>query len=148
MCAKFQPDSDIEEIGRPQSLPSTNHSSNPPRVTLTLPETPPRGSTSRKFHVEVKPPRLSPSQMKQYKHSNESSLKEDPITRVDEVIGEYEQDGHLYYFARYQGGIARKVRVNMFSSSCRRVLRSICSTFLVFRRFVSTKVRILGRRVQ
>ena len=114
MCAQYQPDSDIEEIDRPSSLPPNPRSSNPLRVILKLPKTPPppaRTSTVRKL-VEVKPPRLSSSQLKQYKPANESSLKEDPITRVDEIIGEHEQDGRLYYFARYDGGIARKVRVD------------------------------------
>lgn len=118
MCAQYQPDSDIEEIDKPPSPPLNSRRSNPPRVILKLPKTPPpvRTSTSepRKL-VEVKPPRLSSSQLKQYKPANESSLNKDPITRVDQIIGEHEQGGHLYYFARYDGGIARKVRVKVYS---------------------------------
>jgi hypothetical protein len=62
-----------------------------------------------KRKVFVSLPRLSSERKLLYKPINKSSLSNE--TRVDEVIGEYRQENTLYYFARYDGGIARKVRV-------------------------------------
>jgi len=61
----------------------------------------------RKVFVSV--PRISSERKLLYKPLNKSFLGIE--TRVDEVIGEYHEDDTLYYFARYDGGIARKVRV-------------------------------------
>lgn len=61
-----------------------------------------------KFYVS--PPVLPAAQKRNYVPAKDVlSLKED--ARVDEVIGEYfdEERGH-FYFARYAGGIAHKVR--------------------------------------
>jgi hypothetical protein len=52
-------------------------------------------------------PRISPERKLLYKPLNGAGLQ----ARLDEVIGEYREGNALYYFARYAGGIARKVRV-------------------------------------
>ncbi|KAF5352561.1 hypothetical protein D9756_006063 [Leucocoprinus leucothites] len=54
-------------------------------------------------HVAV--PHLSAERKAQYKSPRESSLL---VPKVDEIIGEYEQEGHLWYFARFKGGIASR----------------------------------------
>jgi chromodomain-helicase-DNA-binding protein 4 len=56
----------------------------------------------------VLPPRLPAAQKKLYNPSNETSLSE---ILVNEVIGEYREGNVLYYYARYDGGIAHRVRV-------------------------------------
>ena len=56
-------------------------------------------------------PRLSAAQKKQYKPPNETSLRAESETHVNEVIGEYREGNVLYYYARYDGGIAHRVRV-------------------------------------
>ena len=62
----------------------------------------------------ILPPRLPAAQKKQYKPPNETSLGPltESETHVDEVIGEYREGNELYYFARYDGGIAHRVRVS------------------------------------
>ena len=59
----------------------------------------------------VLPPRLPAAQKKQYKPPNETSLRAESETYVNEVIGEYREGNVLYYYARYDGGIAHRVRV-------------------------------------
>jgi chromodomain-helicase-DNA-binding protein 4 len=74
-----------------------------------------RGSPSqnpRSFVIE--PPLLAIALKNTYKMSSDTSLKPDDL-KVDEVIGEYHVDGVLYYFARYAGGIAYKVGVDLMS---------------------------------
>jgi hypothetical protein len=56
-------------------------------------------------------PRFSSQRKRLYKPLNEISFGANLQARVDEVIGEYREGDTLYYFARYDGGIARKVRV-------------------------------------
>jgi hypothetical protein len=55
-------------------------------------------------------PRIPPERKLLYKPLNKI-FGADLQARVDEVIGEYCEGNTLYYFARYAGGIARKVRV-------------------------------------
>lgn len=59
----------------------------------------------------VQPPTLPSAQKKQYKSPNETSLRAESETHVNEVIGEYREGNVLYYYARYDGGIAHRVRV-------------------------------------
>lgn len=66
-----------------------------------------RPSNRRPFFIE--PPLLSMEQKKQYKTLPETTLKSEVELAVDEVIGEYREGHNLYYFARYDGGIAHKV---------------------------------------
>lgn len=56
-------------------------------------------------------PRIPAAQKKLYKPANETSLRAKSETYVNEVIGEYREDNVLYYYARYDGGIAHRVRV-------------------------------------
>ncbi|KAF8973574.1 hypothetical protein BDZ97DRAFT_1690769 [Flammula alnicola] len=110
MCAQYQPDPIAEGHERESSSPSgSRNSSKPPKVVLKLPKTP---MPLRNFYVA--PPRLPSAQKRQYKPANESSLKYDSETRVNEVIGEYKDGDSLYYFARYDGGIARKFPATAF----------------------------------
>jgi chromodomain-helicase-DNA-binding protein 4 len=57
--------------------------------------------------------RLPTAQKKQYKPPNETFLRAESETHVNEVIGEYREGDLLYYFARYDGGIAHRVRVSL-----------------------------------
>ena len=66
-------------------------------------------SRSRGFFVLA--PRIPAAQKKQYKPANETSLRAESETHVNEVIGEYREDGVLYYYARCDGGITHRVRV-------------------------------------
>jgi chromodomain-helicase-DNA-binding protein 4 len=59
----------------------------------------------------VLPPRLPAAQKIKYKPTNETSLRAEGVTRVNEVIGEYLESNVLYYYARYDDGIAHRVRV-------------------------------------
>ena len=54
-------------------------------------------------------PRLSIEKKRLYRPFNQTSLGKELETPVDEVIGEYCDRKTLYYFARYDGGIAHKV---------------------------------------
>lgn len=56
-------------------------------------------------------PTLPATQKKQYKPPNETSLRVESETHINEVIGEYREGNVLYYYARYDGGIAHRVRV-------------------------------------
>lgn len=91
------------------SPPESRSSSKPPRVILKL--TPPR-KPSRRFFVE--PPTLPSAEKRQYKRVDESIFNNVFNTRVDEVIGEHTVDKTLYYYARYDGGIAYKACAQMF----------------------------------
>ena len=65
-------------------------------------------SRSRDFFFLL--PRLSAAQKKQYKPPNETSLTETSLPQVNELIGEYREGDVHYYYARYDGGIAHRVR--------------------------------------
>jgi hypothetical protein len=70
---------------------------------------------ARKLFVSL--PRLSSKRKLRYKPLNKSSFGADFEVRVDEVIGEHREGNTIYYFARSEGGIARKVhvlKVNVF----------------------------------
>ncbi|KAG6821361.1 hypothetical protein H0H93_014158 [Arthromyces matolae] len=43
-----------------------------------------------------------------YKPAQETSLNEDSAFEVDEVIGQYQERGVSYFYARYKGGLAHK----------------------------------------
>jgi chromodomain-helicase-DNA-binding protein 4 len=67
---------------------------------------------SRSQDPFVQLPMLPAAQKKQHKPPNETSLRAESETHVNEVIGEYRGEGNvLYYYARYDGGIAHRVRV-------------------------------------
>lgn len=70
----------------------------------------PVAPNGRAQKVFVSLPRFSPNRKLLYKPLNKSSFGADFEADVDEVIGEYREGNTLYYFARYAGGIARKVR--------------------------------------
>ncbi|KAF5384826.1 hypothetical protein D9615_001372 [Tricholomella constricta] len=56
----------------------------------------------------ISPPHIPAEEKELYKPANETSLKANVEMEVDEVIGKYREGNMLYYFARYQGGIAHK----------------------------------------
>jgi len=64
----------------------------------------------RKQPFFISPPVISEAQKKLYKMARATSLHSKYATNVDEIIGEDRQNDVLYYFARYKGGIAHKVR--------------------------------------
>ncbi|KAG5636366.1 hypothetical protein H0H81_008284 [Sphagnurus paluster] len=53
-------------------------------------------------------PSIPVEERKLYKAAKDSSLKDYVEMDVDEVIGKYREGSIVYYFARYQGGIAHK----------------------------------------
>lgn len=68
----------------------------------------PRTGTSR-LEVFIRPPSLSSEDRKQYKDlAPDKTLT--PMPPVNEIIGEYDDGKKLYYYARYEGGIAHRVR--------------------------------------
>lgn len=66
-------------------------------------------SSSKPCDFVVELPVLTLTQKNAYKMASDTSLKSGNQLKVDEVIGEYSVGGILYYFARYEGGIAHKV---------------------------------------
>ncbi|KAF9015550.1 SNF2 family N-terminal domain-containing protein [Cyathus striatus] len=90
-------------------------SSNP--VLLFTPE-PSSGTSKSRYKTRdnvdtplpffISPPFLSAAQKKQYKPLPESSLAPEVDIPIDEVIGEHKENRQLYYFARFDGGIAHK----------------------------------------
>ncbi|KAF8167730.1 SNF2 family N-terminal domain-containing protein [Crassisporium funariophilum] len=86
------------------SHPSQFASPSVTRVVLKLPIQPP---PQQEFFVA--PPRLPPAQKRLYRPLLESVLsKNEGDNLVNEVIGEYREYDTLFYFARYDGGIAHK----------------------------------------
>uniref|UniRef100_A0A8H7YAC3 Chromatin remodeling factor mit1 n=1 Tax=Psilocybe cubensis TaxID=181762 RepID=A0A8H7YAC3_PSICU len=81
------------------------------KLVLKMPSTPTAPRTGRVF---VSAPRLPSAQKRQYKRTSETSLILGTSRRVDEVIGEYTIGGELYYYARYDGGIAYKFQARTF----------------------------------
>lgn len=59
--------------------------------------------TTPSFHISL--PQLPAERKAQYKPVKESSL----LPKIDEIIGEHEEGGVLWYFARFKGGIAHRV---------------------------------------
>jgi hypothetical protein len=94
-------------------------SNSPPQLSPSpLPSTPPSKTHSHHQRTQnffIAPPKLPSAQKKLYKSLPETSLKSEVEIDVDEVIGEYSENGRLYYFARYEGGIAHKVRNTLFA---------------------------------
>lgn len=82
------------------SPPFTSQPSTPSINTSCLPKT-------QAFFISI--PGIPAAQKKLYKTADETCLKSDAKYQLDEIIGEYRDDDMLYYFARYKGGIARKV---------------------------------------
>ncbi|KAF8807753.1 hypothetical protein BYT27DRAFT_7189847 [Phlegmacium glaucopus] len=67
-------------------------------------------------------PSLPAALKKQYKPVNETSLRAESETRVNEVIGEYREGNILYYYARYDGGIARRFPAIPFAEKYRDIV--------------------------
>ncbi|TFK30824.1 hypothetical protein FA15DRAFT_608326 [Coprinopsis marcescibilis] len=63
----------------------------------------------------ILPPTLSSSTKALYKSAEEAGLKLEMEIALDEVVGDYTEDGVHYYFARYQGGISHKFRADVFT---------------------------------
>jgi hypothetical protein len=74
------------------------------------PSPPPKARQTETFYIE--PPVLSSDEKSHYRTLPEqfvASGVEFSAPDVDKVIGEYREGTHLYYFARFQDGIAHKV---------------------------------------
>ena len=61
----------------------------------------------------VDPPQLSAAEKQSYLQRTDEllPLEVEVDDSIDEVIGEYSADNELFYFARYQGGLAHKARL-------------------------------------
>jgi len=97
------PDSPIQ-IDDTSSLSSLDSSHNDTPQTSSAIQAP-----RRVHNAFVLLPTLSSEKKLLYKPLSKSSFGLDFEARVDEIIGEYREGKALYYFARYDGGIARKV---------------------------------------
>ncbi|GLB35984.1 putative class II histone deacetylase complex subunits 2 and 3 [Lyophyllum shimeji] len=96
-----EPSSDPALLFSPErSLGPTRAQSSP--LTETVNAALPR----RAFFIS--PPTIPLAQKKLYQAAKDTFLKDNVEIKVDEVIGEYREGNILYYFARYQGGIAHK----------------------------------------
>lgn len=107
-------DAMADSSGGSQREPSRSESLSPSKTTkifLKVPSTPTTSTSAvrRTGRVFVSAPLLPSAQKRQYKHISETSLNLDARARIDEVIGEYLVVDTLYYYARYDGGIAYKV---------------------------------------
>ncbi|KAF9447799.1 hypothetical protein P691DRAFT_801793 [Macrolepiota fuliginosa MF-IS2] len=90
--------------------------SSKPHSVVSIPNTPPASAigsinneelslqTQKIPSVYVVLPHFSEEHKAKYKPVKESSL----LPNIDEVIGEYESNGILWYFARFKGGIAHR----------------------------------------
>ncbi|KAF8078789.1 SNF2 family DNA-dependent ATPase [Lyophyllum atratum] len=90
----FSPEKSLGPASTPQPLP---------QALQPVDSAPPR---KRAFFIS--PPSIPAAEKQLYKAANETSLRNNVEMEVDEVIGKYREGNMLYYFARYQGGIAHK----------------------------------------
>lgn len=77
-------------------------------ISLQPSTTPEIVSLQRAFFIF--PPHISDEEKKLYKPAGASLLRNDSEMLLDEVIGIYREHNVSYYYARYQGGLAHKVR--------------------------------------
>ncbi|KAF8640689.1 hypothetical protein AX17_000345 [Amanita inopinata Kibby_2008] len=68
--------------------------------------------TRSKF--DILPPILLPEQKRLYKSPSQAALKLNVEIELNEVIGEYNDGNNLYYFARYDDGLAYKFHAKPF----------------------------------
>ncbi|KAF9527780.1 SNF2 family N-terminal domain-containing protein [Crepidotus variabilis] len=92
--------------------PSSSRSIAQSAVPQTPPPKKPLAGRSLFF---VAPPVLNSARKRQYQPLNKFLDKDEPETRVNEVIGEFQDGPTLYYFARYDGGIAHKFLADTFA---------------------------------
>ncbi|PFH54826.1 hypothetical protein AMATHDRAFT_134744 [Amanita thiersii Skay4041] len=62
----------------------------------------------------ILPPVLTPEEKSLYKSPSQVSLKPDMEIEMNQVIGEYEDGGNLFYFARNSEGLAHKFPAKIF----------------------------------
>lgn len=72
--------------------------------SLPMPESKPN------FYIV--PPVLSAEEKELYKPLDQSSLNAESEAERVEVIGEWDDNGERFYFARHGGGLAYKVRIS------------------------------------
>ena len=101
-----EPSSDPALLFTPEkSLLPSQHSEISPQPTRATETVLPQ----RAFFILA--PHLSDEQKSLYKPAAEaSSIKDNPEILLDEVIGKYREHNVSYYYARYRGGLAHKVR--------------------------------------
>jgi hypothetical protein len=105
-----------------------SRASSKPISVISVPDSPPPQASTHISDVNAKAPvqsktvfshvsipTLSAEGKSQYKPPQSSSAP--LLPKVDEVIGECTHDGTHWYFARYKGGIASRVRFLSFSAS-------------------------------
>ncbi|CAA7268012.1 unnamed protein product [Cyclocybe aegerita] len=109
------PDSSTSKPQPSTILTALSVSSTSSKLVLKIPPvTPPKRPSRRIPYIEL--PRLSAAKKVLYKPVEETSMKGDYEPRVDEVIGEHRDGKYLYYFARYDGGIAHKFPATRFEA--------------------------------
>ncbi len=86
--------------------PPAARSATPPAASVAPPQTPERRARS----VYVLPPPLASAEKRTYQDMSESVLSREITFNVDEVVGEWKDDGKEYLYARYKGGILQRVR--------------------------------------
>jgi chromodomain-helicase-DNA-binding protein 4 len=96
---------------KPRSTISA-HATAPPSSVASINDVKPTSSTQRSASFFVLPPQLPTERKALYKPVKESSL----LPKIDEIIGEYPEQGVLWYFARYKGGIAHRVCFRLFTA--------------------------------
>ena len=118
---------DVQTISSPDgltlhlTLKLDSKPSGPPTSTHPTPGPPPpppsvdviRISPMKRPHndlrVFVDVPLLSPEDKAEYRDAG-ATLDDVALGTIEAVVGEYEEDGELYYYARFSGGIIHKVR--------------------------------------
>ncbi|EAU92718.2 SHREC complex subunit Mit1 [Coprinopsis cinerea okayama7 len=105
-----EPEADSQLSSVPPSVPPV--SSSPARSDIQVDDNVPDDLPEKREPIQSKPivlvPSLSPSTKEKYKPREETNLEMEMDIDLDEVIGEYREGNSLYYFARFQEGIAHK----------------------------------------
>lgn len=84
----------------------------PPSSAASINDVKPTSSPQQGASFFVLPPQLSAERRALYKPVKESSL----LPKIDEIIGEHTEKSILWYFARYKGGIAHRVRICLYAA--------------------------------
>jgi chromodomain-helicase-DNA-binding protein 4 len=103
------PSDDLARLFTPPGTPPSSALSDVPSMAAS--PMPPKARQTKTFFIE--PPVLGSAEKSQYKTLPTqfvASGVEFDAPDVDQVIGEYREGTDLYYFARFQDGIAHKVR--------------------------------------
>ena len=98
---------DSEPSGPPTSTHPTPSPSPPPSVNVIRISPMKRPHNDSRLFVDV--PLLSPEDKAEYRDAG-ATLDDVALGTIEAVVGEYEEDGELYYYARFSDGVIHKVR--------------------------------------